>query len=158
MLRDEFNRLMNLLAQGAEGKQINLEEVFKQSLAFFDLLNVQLKNGTSEEKQEALMMMSEMYNQMKQETKKICEKTGLSEDQLMTYAENPSNFSPEQWRAIQDARGKMSAAGQSLSKSVGDLSKDPKKEAAKPSIPQERLERKPGPHPKKVKKSNWMRS
>lgn len=161
MLKDEFNRLMNLFAQGAEGQPINLEEVFRQSLAFFDHLNNQLQKGSQEEKKEALMMMSEMYTQMMQETKKICEKTGMSEDQLTSYAENPSNFSPEQWSSIQEARKKMLSAGQNLAKSVSAM--DPgsarKTGGGSPSAPAPKEgEPKKSGHVKKSKKNQWMRS
>lgn len=162
MLKDEYKRLMNLFAQGAEGQPINLEEVFKQSLAFFDHLNVQLQKGSAEEKKEALMMMSEMYTQMMQETKKICEKTGMSEEQLASYSENPSNFSPEQWNAIQEARQKMLSTGQSLAKSVSAIDPGARKAAAEPapSSPEskERGEKKGGSPVKKSKRSQWMRS
>ncbi|MBS0652330.1 MAG: hypothetical protein JSR39_02260 [Verrucomicrobia bacterium] len=161
MLKDEFNRLMNLFAQGAEGQAINLEEVFRQSLAFFEHLNVQLQKGSQEEKKEALMMMSEMYTQMMQETKKICEKTGMSEEQLTSYAENPSNFSPEQWSSIQEARKKMLSAGQNLAKSVSAM--DPgaarKTGDSSPSAPASKEgEPKKSGHVKKSKKNQWMRS
>jgi hypothetical protein len=162
MLKDEFNRLMNLFAQGAEGQPINLEEVFKQSLAFFDHLNVQVQKGSQEEKKEALMMMSEMYTQMMQETKKICEKTGMSEEQLANYAENPSNFSPEQWNSIQEARQKMLSAGQNLAKSVSAIDPGARKAAGPaPSTPAPKEgggEKKGGAPVKKSKKSQWMRS
>lgn len=160
MLKDEFNRLMNLFAQGAEGQPINLEEVFRQSLAFFDHLNVQLQKGSQEEKKEALMMMSEMYTQMMQETKKICEKTGMSEEQLTSYAENPSNFSPEQWSSIQEARKKMLSAGQNLAKSVSAIDPGSRKTGGStPSAPAPKEgEPKKGGHVKKSKKNQWMRS
>ena len=35
-LRDEFNRLIKLFHEGAEGKKpVNLEEIFRSSLEFF---------------------------------------------------------------------------------------------------------------------------
>ncbi len=160
MLKEEFNRLMNLFAQGAEGQPINLEEIFKQSLAFFEHLNVQLEKGSQDEKKEALMMMSEMYTQMMQETKKICEKTGMTEEQLSTYAENPSNFSSEQWNSIQEAKEKMFSAGQNLAKSFNAIDFGPRKTGgSSPSVPasKEEEEKKSG-QAKRSKKNQWMRS
>jgi len=157
MIKDEFNHLMNLFAQGADGQPINLEEVFKQSFAFFDHLNIQLQKGSQEEKKEALMMMSEMYTQMMQETKKICEKTGMSEEQLSSYAENPNNFSPEQWASIQEARNKMLSTGKNLAQSVSSLDNTgaDKPDPSSSSSIREEKEKKVS---KKTKKSQWMRS
>jgi hypothetical protein len=93
-------------------------------------------------------MMAEMYKQMIAETKKITERSGLSEEQLMSYAENPSNFTPEQWKQIQESRQKISEAGQDLSKVIQELSK------GGPIASPPAKEEKKG---KKSKKSQWMR-
>ncbi len=148
MLKDEFNRLIKLFQEGAEGKQINLEEVFGQSLEFFQHLKAQMETGNPEEKKEAMTMMAEMYKQMIAETKKITERSGLSEEQLMSYAENPSNFTPEQWKQIQESRQKISEAGQDLSKVIQELSK------GGPIASPPAKEEKKG---KKSKKSQWLR-
>src|ERR1700722_366567 len=100
MLKDEYNHLIQLFRDGAEGKTINLAEVFSQSLEFFKQLKEQMEEGGPQEKKEAMTMMTELYQQMMAETKKIAEKSGFSEEQLMAYAENPANFSAEQWKQI----------------------------------------------------------
>jgi len=152
MLKDEFNRLMQIFHEGAEGKQINLDEVFRQSIEFFQHLKVQIEKGTPEEKKEAMMMMSQMYTRMMEETKKITERSGLSEEQLLNYAENPSNFTPEQWRQIQESKERISEAGKNLAQVIQDLAK-----GKPPGEPSE--EDKKGPASgKKPKRSQWMRS
>lgn len=143
MLKDDFDRLLKLFHEGAEGKLPDLEEVFSQSLEFFNHLKTQIEKGTPEEKQEAIKMMGELYSQMMIATKQITEKSGLSEEQLLSYADNPSNFTPEQWTAIQESRQQISKAGEDLAKVVEDMSKRPSS---------------PGKEGKKSKKSQWMRS
>lgn len=147
MLRDDYNRLMKLFQEGAEGKKIDLDEVFKQSIEFFQHLKGQIEKGSPEEKKEAMAMMAEMYNQMMAETKKITQQSGFSEEQLLAYAENPNNFSPEQWKQIQESKQKISEAGQDLSKVIQDL--------AKGALPPKGKEEKKG---KTSKKSQWMRT
>lgn len=149
MLKDEFDRLLKLFREGAEGKLANFEEVFAQSLGFFNELKEQMQNGSPEDKQEAVKMMGELYAQMMKATKEITEKSGLSEDQLLSYAENPDNFTPDQWRAIQESRQKISQAGQDLAKVIS-------KQGA-PSPEKEKREKPPN-EGKKPKKSDWMRS
>src|SRR5580704_17487242 len=100
MLRDEYNQLITMFHEVAEGKTLNLEQVFKQSLEFFEHLKAQIVTDTPEEKQEAMKMMAELYNQMITESKKITERTGLTEEQLMAFAENPANFTKEQCESI----------------------------------------------------------
>lgn len=151
MLKDDFNQLLKLFHEGAEGKLPNLEEVFSQSLEFFKHLKDQMEKGTLEEKQEAVKMMGELYAQMMAETKKITEKSGLTEDQLLNFADNPANFTPEQWKAIQDSKQKISEAGQDLSKVIEGL--------AKGGSPADNEKKgKKGSSGKKPGKSDWMRS
>ncbi len=149
MLKDEYERLLKLFQEGAEGKSINLGDVFSQSLTFFQQLKAQIEKGSPEEKKEAMGMMSEMYQQMMLETQKITKRSGLSEDQLVDYAENPANFTPEQWKAIQESKEKILHAGEDLAKTLGKMGRDqPEEKEAGGKQPKE----------KKGKKSNWMKS
>ena len=148
MLRDEFNQLMKVFreAASASGKIPDLEAVFRQSAAFFEHLREQIAKGSPEEQKEAIRMMSELYAEMMAETKRISERTGLSEEQLASFAENPANFTPEQWNSLQASKDKILDAGSTLAKTVQNANKI--NEAAKP-LKQE----KKGPH-----KSDWMKS
>lgn len=146
MLKDEFQRLIRIFQDGAEGKPVNLAEVFSQSIEFFQHLKGQIEKGTPEERKEAMQMMAELYNQMMAETKKITERSGVSEEQLLSFAENPNNFSPEQWKQIQESKQKIAQAGQELSKVMQQL--------AKGETPTKSDDKKG----KKPKKSQWMRS
>ena len=151
MLKDEYQRLIKLFHDGGDGKSINLDDVFSQSVEFLQHLKNQIEKGTPEEKKEAMAMMADMYNQMMAETKKITERSGVSEEQLLAYAENPANFTPEQWRQIEESKRKISEAGVDLSQALQELTK---------SIPPSSKEKasedeKKG---KKSKKSQWMRT
>jgi hypothetical protein len=145
MLRDEFNRLMALFQEASEGKPINLEEVFKQSLHFFEQMKDQMATGTQEDKIEAMKLMTEMYTQMMAASKRIAEVSGMTEEQLAAFAENPANFTPEQWSAIQASRDQIARAGKDLAKTVEGGPSAGKEEGK-------------GPKDKKGKKSQWLRS
>lgn len=151
MLKDEYERLLKLFHEGAEGKSINLGEVFSQSVEFFQHLKSQIEKGTPEEKNEAMAMMGEMYNQMMKETQKITQRSGLSEDQLVSFAENSSNFTPEQWQQIQESKQKIFEAGQDLTKVIQGL-------AEQAPLTSQKEEKKGGGGGKKSKKSGWMKS
>ncbi len=158
MLKDEFQRLINLFREGAEGKPIKLDEVFSQSLQFFEHLKVQIQKGTPEEKREALVMMTEMYKEMIEETKKITQQSGMTEEQLLTFAENPGNFTPEQWEAIQSSKDRVFKAGTELAKVVQGLFTAQPPESV-PGQEPGKVEEKKAPSPtKKAKRDKWMRS
>ncbi|MES2121663.1 MAG: hypothetical protein V4492_02655, partial [Chlamydiota bacterium] len=118
MIRDEYNRLIKAFEEGAAGKTIDLQEVFAQTLEFFEHLKDLLKTGTTDEKRDALKMMAELYQKMMEETKKICERSGMTEEQLLAVAENPKNFTPDQWNLIAECKKKIAQAGENISKTV----------------------------------------
>lgn len=147
MLKDEFIRVMQLFHDAAEGEKVNLEEVFQQSFQLFEHIKDQLARGTPDEKREALRMMSEMYTQMIKDSKRIAESSGMTEEQLLAFADNPSNFTPEQWNAMQASKERIRSAGEELSASLEktEIEKKPPSQGKK--------------HPeKKTKKSEWLRS
>jgi len=156
MLRDEFNRLIALFHEAAEGKTLHLEEVFQQSLAFFEHLKEQVATGSEEDRQEAMKMMAELHTQMTSASQKIVERSGMTEEQLIAYSENPVNFSKEQWESIQASREQVARAGHDLAKTVESSSG----KGAPPSQPGSKG--KPGgakrSTERKGKKSQWMRS
>lgn len=127
MIKDEFNRLMKLFHQGTEGKQINLQELFSESMAFFEKLKEEFAQGTPEDRRDALKMMAEMHKEVIAESQKIIKNSGMSEEQLFAFAENPSNFTPEQWQEFQKSKSQIHAAGMELVESVKKLVLPPEK-------------------------------
>jgi hypothetical protein len=92
-------------------------------------------------------MMKELYEQMQEHTKIMSQRSGLSEEKLIADSENPANFTPEQWRKMQESRIQLAKAGEDLVKLL-QVEEKPSPESIKP-----KAEKKKGP-----KKSKWMRS
>jgi hypothetical protein len=160
MIKDEFNRLMALFHEGAEGKKINLHELFAEALAFFEHLKQEIKHGTPEERKEALQMMAAMHNEIKEESKKIIKTSGLSEEQLLTFAENPSNFTPEQWKDFQESKTQIHQAGMELVNEVKQVMQRSVQQEHKQHSVQE-IKEPEGKKPKKPGKggkTGWMRT
>lgn len=151
-LKEECQQLSDLFRRAAEGQPIDLQRVFAQSLQFFEHLKVELQAEDPERKKEAMAMLMEIYQHMMTDTKLICETSGMTEEQLISFAENPANFSQEQWISIQESRQKIFNAGQELAKTIEGLS-TPQIESKTP----QKTPKNQDPT-KKVKKSDWMRS
>src|SRR3990167_9262737 len=135
MLKTEFDRIMSLFSDCAEGRPVAVEEVFREALNFFEQVNLTLKEGPPEEKRQALQMMGEMYRKMIETSQKLVTQTGLNPEQLSGFTENPANFSPEQWKAMQGAKERMASLSQDLIQTLETLNphlpKDAKPEKAK---------------------------
>lgn len=118
MLRDEYEKMMASFKETLDGKTVNFEELCGESLGFFKMIQEVVQTGSEKEKEEVVAMMGEMYSTLMDETKKLTAKTGLTEQQLLAFAENPENFDADQWKIIQDTRKSMFQAGDSLNEYV----------------------------------------
>jgi hypothetical protein len=147
-LQKDFDALMEKFQRESDKKgQINLFDLFKESLYLFEKLKDVLKNCSEEEKKQVFSMMAEMHQFMMRETRKIAEKTGMTEDQLMRFSENPDNFTSSQWKSLEVIKEKLENTAQDLK---GLLRKD---------APKEPKEHKPHAKThKSAKKDRWMRS
>ncbi len=115
MMQEEFKRLVELFSLTQEGKKVDLDEVLREALVFFETLKETFKEGSEEEKREMIHVMSEMYAKLLSESKNIAEKTGMSEDELNHFCDNPNNFTQEQWSSMQEAKKKMFDSGREIS-------------------------------------------
>lgn len=113
-MSDEFERIMAFFSLSPEEKEARLQEVFEDSVEYFERFKHIMVNGTPEEKKKAVEKVMILKKRIEEETKRICEKTGMSEDQLAQYSSNPKNFTDDQWHAIEDAKKK-------LEKGVGEI-------------------------------------
>lgn len=157
MLKDEFQRLMHLFASGAEGRKVPLEEILRESLTFFARLNEQLKTGDADAQREALIMMKEMQSKITEHMKALVASTGMTEEQLASYSENPGNFSPAEWAAMQETRRQMAEAGEQLVQSVKALDESSRKVLRTSSAAE--LQAKPKKKStRRAKRSEWHRS
>ena len=114
-IRKDFNNLMQKFQrESAKSGRVDLMELFKDSITIFDKLKEALKDCSEEEKKELFALMAEMHQFLQQETKRIAEKSGMNEEQLLRYSENPDNFSPAQWKAMEVVKIKLNETGKEL--------------------------------------------
>ncbi|NNM44190.1 MAG: hypothetical protein HKM07_07595 [Chlamydiae bacterium] len=148
MLKDHFEKLLQIFVKGREEKDLDLSALLKETSAFFEEAQKELKTASPDDQKIIFAMIDEMYEKLQSESKRISEKTGMTEEQLMAFSENPKNYSPDQWRDIQNTKKKMMQMGRVVGKIL------------KPSTPKEGSE-KPLESKKivrKVKRSDWKRS
>jgi hypothetical protein len=151
MLDDRIQKLMAFFRSIEEGKAVNLNEVVREYLSFFEELKERLQTATPEEKRQLFFLMNEMYTKMLAQSQRLAQRSGLSEEQLLQISENPNNFSQEQWDLLQDTKKNLSSLTKDISK---NLSGPKKVEEQKASSPKE----KEGPKKPRRGRSGWMKS
>ena len=113
-MQNEFDKIMEFFDLPAEEKETRLQEVFEDALGYFERFKSTMINGSPEEKKDALEKVMRLKTKIEEETKRVCEKTGLTPKQLMDYSNDPKNFSIEQWSTIQETKKKLADSMDSL--------------------------------------------
>ncbi|MDN3508422.1 MAG: hypothetical protein P0S93_00050 [Candidatus Neptunochlamydia sp.] len=148
-MEDEFDRIMEFFNLSAEEKERRLQQVFEDSVEYFERFKYVMMNGTSEEKQEGVKKVMILKRKIEEETKRVCDKTGLTPEQLAAYSNDPKNFSQEQWNAIEEAKKKLDEGVGSLK----DATKEKKESGAASKGEGGALKEK-----KKKPPKNWIQS
>lgn len=159
MIKKEYEKLIDLVEKGAR-LEASLEEILQESVVFFEKLRVEFPKADKEEREEMIHMMTTLHARLQEVAKQSAEASGMSEEELSVYAEDPSNFSPEQWRVVQSSRRKLYDSARKLSSAMEEQSR-------RKGAPGEAKEKEAGATPKKKptrsktrrsKKGDWMKS
>lgn len=150
MLKDKYHKLIKLIDESIE--KVNLEDILKEAVHFFEELRREFPKADQEQRVEMIQMMNELHERLKKVSLKIAQETGMSEDDLYSLAENPSNFSPDQWQMVQETKKKLYDSVRKFSSSLEEKEKGQPpetKELKKPMRPQIK---------RRSRKSDWMKS
>lgn len=152
MIKDKYHKLLKLIEKSVE--EISLEEILKEAVLFFEELRREFPKAGQEQRVEMIQMMNELHERLKKVSKRVADETGMTEDDLYALAENPSNFSPDQWELVQETKKKLYDSVRKFSSSLEDKNKavpqpTEAQEAKKPMRP---------PIKRRSRKSDWMKS
>lgn len=153
MIKDEYEKLLRLF-DISDSKDFNLEEVMQEAVLFFEELRKSYPGASKEEKQEMVLMIGNLHAKLREVAKRASESSGMTEEQLYEYSENPNNFSPEQWRLVQETRRKLYDSARKLTDAADREKKaqSPGSQAAKPAA---RPIRSPM---RRARRSDWTKS
>ncbi|MBS0629832.1 MAG: hypothetical protein JSS30_06375 [Verrucomicrobia bacterium] len=143
MIRKEYERLLGLLSQG---ERVKLEEVLQEAVVFFETLRKEFPNADKETREEMVQMMTQLHSKLQEVAKTTAEASGMTEEELTAYAENPSNFTPEQWQLVQKTRRELYDSARKFSSTMSEQpSEAPKKKTVKEPV-------------KRAKRQDWTKS
>jgi hypothetical protein len=152
MFKREYEKLLALLEQSADAEKVSLEEILKEAVLFFESLRKEFPSAPKEEREEMIQMMSHLHAKLQEISKSTAEASGMSEDELAVFAENPSNFTPEQWREVQQTKRKLYDSARQFS---SDLEEKKRKGG---QLPKEEAKKPVKPRAKRSSRKDWMKS
>jgi hypothetical protein len=145
-MSDEFEKIMQFLSLAGSEKEAKLDEIFQNSIEFFDHFKHVQETGNVEEIEKMKKQLEKMYEKVQEESLKAAEKSGLNTEQIKEIASNPANFSPKQWEFLQITRAKLEEQNKELSAKVDQTKTDRAQQLSK----QKKTH--------KTKKKDWLRS
>jgi len=146
-MSDPYKRLKELLSLPLDERGKHFQELIVAALAFFEKAKYMMTHGSPEEKARAIEEMKKIQLEITQELKRITEQSGMTEEQLGRYLENPNVLPEKDQQLIQESKKQIQQLAQdlknTLSSSIPSTSPPPEKE------------KKAGP---KGKKQKWIKS
>ena len=153
-IKEEYTKLMTLLNQTLDPEKFKLEDVLKEAVVFFDELRRVYPTAPKEEREEIMQMMQVLHSRLQEISKEVIEATGMSEEEVAEYSENPNNFSAEDWQLMQKTRGELTKSARRFSEAL--------EEEKGPQTPQPKGER-PKKRPatsraRRARRSRWTKT
>ncbi len=144
-MKDEFDRIMEFFDLPPEEKEEHLAEVFAETAAYFERFKYTLIHGTPKERDEAIKRVGVLKQKIEEETKRLTEKTGLSEEELAKVSQDPSLYDQDQYEAIEKSKREISEGVQEIKEVLSQQQGEPQPPLA-PTPPKKKKKRK-GPKP-----------
>ncbi len=111
---------MEFFSLSPKERDARLKDVFEDSIEYFERFRHTITNGSPEEKQQALEEISRLKEKVAEESDKIKSQTGMSDEDLKEFVQDPKHFQEGQWDSLQDAKKKISKGVDSLKQEMGD--------------------------------------
>ncbi len=145
MMHEDFERLMKLFTQADEGLEVSLEKTIAEAVALFDNIKTSLATATPEEKLRLMEELNQMHATLAKETKKVTDKAGMTEEEILAGVENPQLYTPSQWESLQEAKQQLFKSGNVIKKMI---------QPAEPQAPGKQE----GKKVHKTRREDWLKS
>lgn len=152
MIKKEYERLLGVLEQTSAKQGLSLEEILREAVVFFEALRKEFPSASKEEKDEMIQMMTHIHGRLQDIASVTAKASGMTEEELNVFAENPSNFSPEQWQLIQKSRRELYDTARQFSAAVDNKKIQHPEDKA--------LAKKKSAHPpiRRARRQDWTKS
>lgn len=154
MIKKEYQKLLEAIEQCRDVEKVTLKDILTQAVAFFEILRKEFPKATKEEREEMIQMMTHLHSRLHEISKETAEASGMTEEELSAYAENPNNFTPEQWQMVQNTRKELYDSARKFSSTL---------EKEKRNIQERKEEKEVKKRPirsptRRSKRKNWLQS
>jgi hypothetical protein len=136
-MKDNIKKLEELFKQISHLSPDQVQGVVQEFVQTFEELIEQMQSANEKEREEAFAMAEQLRGSLEEQANKVLADSGLSYRELQNFANNPNNFSEDEWKALESAKAELN----SYQTSLMDKGQSEKKKA-----------------PRKMPKSAWIHS
>lgn len=140
--------------QSTDPASMNIEDGMKNVVRFFEKMTQLLETASPEHKKGMTEQLNELFQKLSTTLTPFGEAAGMSDEDLLTLAENPKNFQEEQWKMMQELRGQVTECAKKIASSM--VSSEGSVEPAAPKQEESPKVDKKKPHI--PPRSTWMKS
>lgn len=116
-ITQEIEHVMSDLQKSVDANgNVNLAVLLTEVVDLFHHLKSALPKTNPQERSEIIGKMTELHTFLNKETKRLANQTGLSEEQMLRFAENPNNFTKDQWTLLEKVKTVMGAEAEEIKK------------------------------------------
>lgn len=129
---DEVDAVMADLQKSVDmNGNIDLALLLAEVVTLFDHLKTTLPKTNPEERGQIMEKMSHLHNFLIKESKRLSSQTGISEEQMIRFAENPDNFTKAQWNLLENIRGTLGSRTEEIKMVMQQFAPQPVDEVKK---------------------------
>lgn len=117
LITEEINQVMSDLQKSVDANgNVDLPTLLAEVVTLFEHLKAALPKTNPKERTDIVEKMSQLHTFLLKESKRLSSQTGISEEQMLRFAENPDNFTKEQWNLLEKVKTVMGSQTNEIKK------------------------------------------
>lgn len=122
LITQEIDQVMADLQKSVDANgNIDLPVLLAEVVTLFEHLKSVLPKTNPQERTAIVDKMSQLHVFLLKESKRLSNQTGISEEQMLRFAENPDNFTKEQWALLDKVKSVMTIQTNEIKKVMEDF-------------------------------------
>lgn len=107
-IAEDIEKVMSELRKSVDANgNVNLLFMLREVVNLFERIKAVLPQTNVQERARFFTALHKLHAFLQTEAQRLSQKTGISEEQMSRYAENPDNFTKEQWSLLLEVKKKM---------------------------------------------------
>ncbi len=128
-ITEEIDQVMTDLQKSVDvNGNVDLPVLLAEVISLFEHLKSALPKTNPKERSDIVDKMAQLHLFLLRESKRLSKQTGISEEQMIRFAENPDNFTRDQWLLLERVKSVMTAQTNDIKEVMKEFAPRPAEE------------------------------